>query len=323
MAMRAHRRTRRTNQRHLRHVSHSPLGEEVRFTRYKNPFTQDGEFVSDEHEQDWDLPIPLLESPPHDDDFLNSPSITSYYSGHYIDTRPVDNYRTAGEKRIPFCNTPRLTLSAQQRADSHNTWYLDSCCGQHMVGSKRFISNARPIPDPTIITVVNNQQLAACACGIDVLKAHNSDNDILIVRDLRYNLLSYEQLVNSGVLMTTDPVTRPDLSYISSQLAQYAKRLEGEHMLDLQRALQYFISTPHIGFTYSTLTTPSSSLVGYVDADHAADPANRRSRTGFLFRLEPTGQISKNSQKQEMVALSSTEAEFIAATSAVRKGLYL
>ncbi|CAI7830104.1 unnamed protein product, partial [Closterium sp. NIES-53] len=64
-------------------------------------------------------------------------------------------------------------------------------------------------------------------------------------------------------------------------------------------------------------------LVGYVDADHAADPANRQSRTGFLFQLEPTGPISWNSQKQEMVALSSAEAEFIAATSAVREGLYL
>ncbi|CAI7858220.1 unnamed protein product [Closterium sp. NIES-54] len=80
---------------------------------------------------------------------------------------------------------------------------------------------------------------------------------------------------------------------------------------------------PMLGLCYSTIPTASFNLVGYVDADHAADPDNRRSRTGFLFRLEPSGPISWNSQKQELVALSSAEAEFIAATAAIREGLYL
>ncbi|CAI7732832.1 unnamed protein product [Closterium sp. NIES-53] len=127
----------------------------------------------------------------------------------------------------------------------------------------------------------------------------------------------YQQQLGCHLLATV--TSRPDLSYISSQLAQYAKRPEGENMLDLQRALQYFISTPHIGLTYSTLTTRAFSLVGYVDANHAADTANQWSRTGFLFRLEPTRPISWNSQKQETMALSSGEADFIAATSCVRE----
>ncbi|CAI7791873.1 unnamed protein product [Closterium sp. NIES-54] len=67
----------------------------------------------------------------------------------------------------------------------------------------------------------------------------------------------------------------------------------------------------------------ASQLAHYVDADHAADPDNRQSRKGFLFRLEPSGPISWNSQKQELVALSSAEAEFIAATAAICEGLYL
>ncbi|CAI7914664.1 unnamed protein product [Closterium sp. NIES-53] len=80
---------------------------------------------------------------------------------------------------------------------------------------------------------------------------------------------------------------------------------------------------PNVGLWYSTVPTSSLNLIGYVDADHAADLDNRRSRTSFLFRLEPSGPISWNSQKQEMVALSSADAEFIAATSVVREGLYL
>ncbi|CAI7849319.1 unnamed protein product [Closterium sp. NIES-53] len=92
---------------------------------------------------------------------------------------------------------------------------------------------------------------------------------------------------------------------------------------NLQRPLQFFISTPNVGLCYSTIPTVSFNLIGYMDADHAAGPDNQRSRKGFLFRLEPSGPISWNSHKQELVALLSAEAEFIAATTAVREGLYL
>ncbi|CAI7806731.1 unnamed protein product [Closterium sp. NIES-53] len=85
----------------------------------------------------------------------------------------------------------------------------------------------------------------------------------------------------------------------------------------------FFIFTPNVGLCYSTIPTASFNFIGYVDADHAADPDNRRSSTGFLFRLELSGPISWNSQKQELVALSSVEAGLIATTAAVREGLYL
>ncbi|CAI7783324.1 unnamed protein product [Closterium sp. NIES-53] len=126
-----------------------------------------------------------------------------------------------------------------------------------------------------------------------------------------------------GCLLFASVTCRPDLSYIDSQLAQYSRKPVAENHLDLERALQYFTSTPNIGLSYSTLTATSYNLDGYVDADHAADPANRRSRTGFVFHLEPTGPISWNSQNRELVALSSAEAEYIAATATVREGLYL
>ncbi|CAI7892248.1 unnamed protein product [Closterium sp. NIES-54] len=116
---------------------------------------------------------------------------------------------------------------------------------------------------------------------------------------------------------------RPDLSYIASQLARYSRKPVAENQLDLEHSLQYFISTPDIRLSYSTVTTTSFNLNGYVDAYHATDPANRHSRPGFVFRLEPRGPLPWNSQNQELVALSSAEAEYIAATVAVREGLYL
>ncbi|CAI7876574.1 unnamed protein product [Closterium sp. NIES-53] len=133
--------------------------------------------------------------------------------------------------------------------------------------------------------------------------------------------LGYQQQL--GCLLFASVTCRPDLSCIPSQLAQYSRKPTAESLLDLQRALQFFISTPNVELCYSTIPTASFNLIGYVDADHAADPENRRSRTGFLFRLERSGPITWNSQKQELVALSSAEAGFIAATAAVREGLHL
>ncbi|CAI7872918.1 unnamed protein product, partial [Closterium sp. NIES-54] len=137
---------------------------------------------------------------------------------------------------------------------------------------------------------------------------------------IEYHRLYQQQL---GCLLFAPVMCRPDLSYVASLLAQYLKRPKWENLLDLRRALQYFVSTRDVGLTYKANLTATLQLHGYVDADHAGDIDNRRSRTGFIFQLQHAGLISWNSQKQELIALLSAEAEFIAASAAVREGLYL
>ncbi|CAI7832213.1 unnamed protein product [Closterium sp. NIES-53] len=126
-----------------------------------------------------------------------------------------------------------------------------------------------------------------------------------------------------GCLLFAAVTCRPDLSYSASQLATYLKRPETEHLAELDRALHYFVSTPMIGLTYYKNATTPTELVGYVDADHAGDADNRRSRTGYIYRLEPIGPISWQLSKQELIALSSAEAEYIALCSATKEGPYL
>ncbi|CAI7892283.1 unnamed protein product [Closterium sp. NIES-54] len=108
-----------------------------------------------------------------------------------------------------------------------------------------------------------------------------------------------------GCLLFAAITCRPDLSYSASQLATYLKKPEAEHMLELDRALHYLVSTPAIGLTYHKTSTATPKLIGYVDADHAGDSDNRRSRTSYVYRLEPIGPISWQSNKQELIALSS------------------
>ncbi|CAI7733692.1 unnamed protein product [Closterium sp. NIES-54] len=126
-----------------------------------------------------------------------------------------------------------------------------------------------------------------------------------------------------GCLLFAVVTCRPDLSYLASQLATYLKKPEAEHMLELDRALHYLVSTSTIGLTYHKTGTTTPKLIGYVDADHAEESDNKRSRSGYVYRLEPIGPISWQSNKQELIALSSAEAEYIAPCSAIKEGLYL
>jgi hypothetical protein len=58
----------------------------------------------------------------------------------------------------------------------------------------------------------------------------------------------------------------------------------------------------------------SVALEGYADADNACDSDGRRSRTGFVFKLNGAA-ISSKSQRQRTVALSATEAEYMELTA--------
>ncbi|CAN0060578.1 unnamed protein product, partial [Phaeothamnion confervicola] len=73
----------------------------------------------------------------------------------------------------------------------------------------------------------------------------------------------------------------------------------------------------------------SLKLIGYSDSDWAGDMDTRRSTTGYVFDLGTSaeqvcsGAISVNSRLQPRVALSSTEAEYMAACSATQDAIYL
>jgi hypothetical protein len=63
-------------------------------------------------------------------------------------------------------------------------------------------------------------------------------------------------------------------------------------------------------------------LIGYVDADWVGDVTDRKSNSGYLFRLFG-GSISWSSRKQQCVSLSSTEAECVALSEACQEGVWI
>lgn len=63
-------------------------------------------------------------------------------------------------------------------------------------------------------------------------------------------------------------------------------------------------------------------LQGFTDADWQGDPDDRKSTSGYLFTLAG-GAVSWRSKTHEPVALSSMEAEYIAASEAVKEVVWL
>lgn len=64
------------------------------------------------------------------------------------------------------------------------------------------------------------------------------------------------------------------------------------------------------------------TLKGFTDSDFDGDRDNRKSTSAYYFTLYDTA-ISWKSQLQKVVALSSTEPEYIAASNAIKEGIWL
>jgi hypothetical protein len=99
------------------------------------------------------------------------------------------------------------------------------------------------------------------------------------------------------------------------------ERLTEEHMKAVKRILRYVNGMLNYGLRYEK-STKATWLAGYNDNDHADDVDNRKSTSGNLFYLGKCS-ASWQSLKQHVVALSSCEAEYIAATTAVTQAVWL
>ena len=129
--------------------------------------------------------------------------------------------------------------------------------------------------------------------------------------------VTYQSLI--GSLMYLAVSTRPDIAYAVSSLSQFNQNPGKAHWISAKRILRYLKGTQHFGLLF---TKNGKNLHGYVDADWGAAVDDRRSYTGFVFKLANSA-ISWESRKQRTVALSSTEAEYMALTEAAKETTYL
>ena len=90
----------------------------------------------------------------------------------------------------------------------------------------------------------------------------------------------------------------------------------------MKQCLRYLKGTTSYGLTFEKTRQSASKLIGYSDSSHNVDPDDGRSTTGHIF-YSGNSPITWCSQKQDTVAMSSCEAEFMADTEAARQAIWL
>jgi len=110
--------------------------------------------------------------------------------------------------------------------------------------------------------------------------------------------------------------TRPDIAFAVSAVSQHSSNPGPAHWTAVRRIFRYLAGTQTFGILYG-----SGYCGGYTDADWGASE-DRKSIGGYAFMING-GAVSWASRKQGSVALSSTEAEYMALTQGVKESLWL
>ena len=111
--------------------------------------------------------------------------------------------------------------------------------------------------------------------------------------------------------------TCPDITYAVTKLAQFSTNLSMEKAKNICR---YLNSTANYALVFDG--SSGDGIIAYTDSDWASDPIKCRSVTGYFFKLA-NGIFSWQSWAQKTVALSSTEAEYMALSDCSRQAVWI
>ena len=168
-----------------------------------------------------------------------------------------------------------------------------------------------------IITKYNFNDLKPLAIPIDPSIPLSKTQGPSKLEDVaRMKNVPYREAV--GSLMYAAMGTRPDIAFATSTVAQFCDNPGWVHWEAVKRIFRYLLGTKKLELVYGG---ESRGIVGYVDADGASQE-HRRAISGYVFMVDG-GAVSWSSKKQELVTLSTTEAEYVAQTHAAKEAVWL
>jgi hypothetical protein len=127
----------------------------------------------------------------------------------------------------------------------------------------------------------------------------------------------YRQMIGSLMYLTN---TRLDICFVVNTLSQYMVEPRHVHWITTKHVMRYLKGTIEYGIKYDA--DCEFRLHGYSDSDWAGSVTDRKSTSGCCFSLG-SGMISWFSRKQTIAALSTTEAEYMAACLACTEAVWL
>lgn len=122
-----------------------------------------------------------------------------------------------------------------------------------------------------------------------------------------------------GSIMYAMICTRPDVSYALSICSRYQADPGDGHWIAVKNILKYLRRTKDAFLVYGD---GELEVNGFTDASFQTDRDDHRSQSGYIFCLN-NGAVSWKSSKQETVADSTTEAEYIAAAEAAKEAVWI
>jgi hypothetical protein len=127
----------------------------------------------------------------------------------------------------------------------------------------------------------------------------------------------YRSMIGSLLYVTT---SRPDVMQAVGQVVIFQATPKETHVMEVKRIFRYLKETKDFGLWYPKGN--ELSLVAYTDADWEGSIDDRRSTSGANFYLGEC-LVSWLKKKQSSISLSTTEAEYIAATTCCTQVLWM
>eukprot|EP00253_Pinus_taeda_P032584 PITA_32584 len=182
--------------------------------------------------------------------------------------------------------------------------YMKDPEGFMVKGKKELDSKLVKVPIPVGV------KLSVVQC----LKTQEEEEDM--------SRVPYANTVSS--LMYEMVCTRPDIAHAVGVLSRFMSKPGKEHWRAVKQVFRYLRDTNDYSLCYQG--RPGLNRVldirGFIDADWVGDLDQTRFSSGYVFNLFG-GAVSWMSKKQSIVALSTTEAKFMAATHASKESVWL
>jgi hypothetical protein len=165
------------------------------------------------------------------------------------------------------------------------------------------------------------------ACGLEnesnvhLTPADKILHDTAPVIEPRLHHWSYRQVI--GILNYIAASTRPDITFAVHQCARFSTSPKQHHEIAVRRIVRYLKGTRDKEYVLRPTNTPTIDC--FVDADFAGtwtpetsdNPSSVRSRSGYIITFAGCP-ILWTSKLQSEIALSTTEAEYISLSQAMR-----
>ena len=182
----------------------------------------------------------------------------------------------------------RITHDRKKR-----TLTLDQCIYAEKVLKQFGMQNAKPARTP--LPTGYNPKISDIEATSDIHSQYQS-----VIGSLLYIMLG----------------TQPDIAYAVIRMSQFCADPSQEHLSRALYIIRYLGSTKNLALPCDGAN--HNGFLGYTDSDWAANPDDQKSITGYVLFLT-NSPVSWLTRWQKTVALSSTEAEYMAMSDTTRQ----